>query len=191
MTRFRPCALIGVMMLVLSGCTSSRSTIEAEGSLEGIRTLHATHGPAGSSPSAEQYQLARQRFVGSMNELLVRQERQARSPARRIKTGITTAGVVLGLGGTLASLLIDDQDTRAAIAQASSGVAGITGIISLVPFGSGSEKADAVHTYLTAEMPVFEARWPAEPDGALTPDEWLRFVEEAEHLTGLAELLSR
>lgn len=184
-------AVVGASMLVLSGCTTGRSTIDASSGLADMQSLQATLEQTGSGPSVEQYQSVRQSFVSAMTDIMVQQARQSRTPAKKIKNTVTAAGVVLSMGGTIASLVIDDEDTRAAIAQASGGIASISGIISLLPFGSGSEHAESVNTYLTAELPLFEARWPSDVDEPLTAEGWAFFVRDVEHISGLVEQLSK
>ncbi len=111
------------------------------------------------------------------------------SSAAKVKKVITTAGVILGLGGTISSFIIKDEDTKASIAQASSAVGGVTGILSLIPFGSGTEKARTVHGYLGSELSAFQERWPQKEE--LTEVQFTQFLGDSKRMVKTVELLNK
>lgn len=186
MQRISLLAPVVLFVLVVSGCKSSAPILESVSSLGDIQAIQFNLAKTGA-PSVEQYRTVRQDFVMSMNDVVAEQRRQSQSSARKLKTRITGTGALVALAGTVASLLVDNRETQAAIAQAGGGLAAATGIVGLLPIGSEAESAGEVSTYLEAELPVFESRWPEDIDDALTIHEWASFVRDVEHLTTAAE----
>jgi hypothetical protein len=124
-----------------------------------------------------------------MRAALHEQERTAGSSTAKIKKLVATAGVIIGLAGTVTSLAVDDEDTKSTVAQLSSGVAGVAGIVGLLPFGSGAKEAEGAASYLRKQLPRFERRWPEDLEQPLTPEEWNQFEGDAQDISSTVRLL--
>ena len=166
----------------IAGCASSNRLGVGDSELKELLTVLDTALP-------DSYGSTRARVVGTLSTVREQQATLVGSPAARVKKVITTVGVVLGLGGTISSFIIKDENTSASIAQASSTVGGVTGIIGLIPFGSGAEKARAVHGYLGPELVAFQERWPQ--DSLPSDAQWSQFIGDSVRMVHMVEFLNQ
>ena len=158
-----------LLLVVTTFCTGCASTGMMGGDNAPLTDLKTTI----ENASPESYASTRQLVVDRMSAFDQAQVAQMGSSSAKVKKAITTIGVILVLGGTISSFVVKDEDLKSSIAQASGLVGGATGIIGLIPMGSGAEKAKSVHTYLGSEISAFEDRWPAGAE--LTDEQWSQF----------------
>ncbi len=180
------CVLAAVL---LAGCASGGKLT----STDALREIHALDEQMTSTisvPTPDEYHAARTVFATEMNNVADRARRKTRSPANTVRGVVGTAGAVIGIGGTVASLVIKNDDTKATVAQASGAVAGVASILSLIPFGSGTHAAKAVSTYLESALPSFEMRWPSDRREPLSAAEWRLFVHDCEQIQSTANALA-
>lgn len=140
-------------------------------------------------PSVEQYLETRGDFLAQVRAVQLEQDRMAGSSASKIKNIISAFGVTVALGGTTASLLVDDDGDKATISQTSAAVAGVSGLIGLLPFGATPKGAQSIQKYLSIEIPAFEERWPSNLEGPLEPAEWNGFVYDMKQMERVVEAL--
>lgn len=179
------------VMLVFSSCASHK-TLNYPNATEDINQLQESLKNGGEGPTAEQYQRLRNGFLGNMSQLKRLQEKKMGSPAKKVKNVIAFVGVLVGTGGTIASLAVDDEDTKSSIAQASSAVAGVSGIIGLLPFGSENASAKSIVKYLGIQLPAFEQRWPENIEKAtLSAPEWDGFKSDILTVQSVVDELNR
>jgi hypothetical protein len=122
---------------------------------------------------------------GARDELARRQG----SSVRKVKNVMAFAGAMVGLGATVASFAVDDQDTKASVAQIGAGVAGISTVIALLPIGKESPGDRQRLVYLETELAQFEARWPTDLGRELTAEEWRLFRQDSRRLARTLEAL--
>jgi hypothetical protein len=171
-------------------CSCTGGTVTSIGATRGIETLEdELERSEQAAPSVDQYLATRAEFLKRMSEVLAEQERKTGSKARKIKNIIAIAGVTVGLGGTIAGLFVDDDDTKATISQASAGVAGVSGVLGLLPLGSVPKGAESIQQYLKIQMPAFEQRWPDSLDEPLEPAAWKQFTQDARQMERVVEAL--
>ena len=164
-------AILGVVAVTLSilGCAGAGQPVEA--GLLGVVERMGDN----SVPTVQAYETSRTEFLAIANGIIVEQERRSNSSVARIKKVIASLGTALGLGGTVASFVVNNDDTRATISQWSAAIAGVSGIFGLLPLGGDTKAAEGITRYLALELPRFEARWPAMPGQSPSAAEWGEF----------------
>lgn len=182
---------VALCIVLVAGCATSAPSTRIPEATRTLTAIESATEESGNAPSARQYAAARADFLFTMREIAAEYGQAARSPARRVRNAIGVAGAIVGLGATGAALVVDDADTQTAIAAAGAGFAGISGIVSLLPFGEPPPGAEAVPVYLLLELDRFEASWPAELADAPSEARWSAFAQDARHVAGIAAQLAR
>ena len=175
-------SLLCLIIFLLAGCASTKIPGAGDSALTELMAVLENAQPAS-------YESTRKQVVDTFSALEQQQAALMGSPAARAKRIIATAGVILGVGGTISSFIIKDEDTKASIAQASGAVGAAAGIIGLIPIGSGSETAEMVNGYLGAELDAFQERWPE--NGELTEVEFAQFIGDSKRMIDTVELLGK
>ncbi|MDH3214883.1 MAG: hypothetical protein OEN01_01165 [Candidatus Krumholzibacteria bacterium] len=183
--------MVMAMTLVLAACGANKMMVNTNG-LENIEALQRDLDTTDAeTPTVGQYQSARGEFVTSMKATMNQEAAESGSSLRTIKHIIVGAGAVLGLGSMIVSFIVDDDDTKTTIAQTGGAVAGVASVVGLLPLGSEAKGGHSVGTYLSLELPRFEARWPHDIPQALTANEWTDFKRDAQQMQTMVEQLRR
>ncbi len=170
-----------LIVLVLVGCAGTGAVAPVQLSQD-VAAIDSSLTATGSDPTAAEYETARGAFVSSMENTLRSTESRVGSSAVKVRSAIAGVGSILGIGGLVASFIVKNEDTQSAIAQASGGVAAVTGVVGLIPMGGGVEESKAVARYLNSELPHFTDRWPETLPEPLQRSEWTRFVEDCRRI---------
>lgn len=202
-------ALVLVVSFGLFACSSSQTPVLPDG-LNPTGALSAPLTPTGPSeteplqiiqtrmaetpgaPSEDAYQAVRNDVLSYLTETRDTYERQSRSPVRKTKNIISGAGVLLGLAGTAASFAVKDDSVQSTIAQASSIVAAVSGVVFLLPIGAEPKHERATRRYPDVKIPSFEKRWPASlPEEPITETDWADLQREVGEIQSTLDLLRK
>ena len=168
-------------LFILTGCAASVPSMDLASGPDDIAT-------DGDVPTHAQYQDARDAFVGSLQSIIERHDAGSTSAAASVRNGVIKTGVILGLVGTVSSFAVKNEDTKATVAQLSSIVGGITGVMNFIPYGKPSELGPAA-SYLKTALPQFESKWPANLDRPLTVPVWNEFAADSKTITSVLDAL--
>lgn len=142
----------------------------------------------GEAPTQSQYRSARSGVLSSLRQAQGVHADRAGSIAATVKSVVASVGLTVGLAGTVASFLLEDEADRATIAQLSATVAGVSGVFGLVPIGNGAATSRRVASYLDREIQWFERAWPEDRD-PISADEWTAFQRDANKISDTLTLL--